>query len=360
MKRLVDYKEEIHKCSKCGLCQAECPIYKITGNDCTVSRGQFAMLQGVINGELKMTKTINKYLDLCLKCGACSKFCPSGIDVVDVIVTAKSEYFKLHPIEKFKTIFQKYFIFGLIPRIARTFNRPTRSEKFEKKVLYFGGCGSKLKGDKALVKILNSINVQVINPNFHCCGIPYFSRGDLAEFNNSIKNYIKILKKYDIKEVVTTCASCEKSLKDYIKWTKNSNIPEEDIEFLKTINVKNIYEYLRENYKKIALKKPVKITYHKPCNINNFEDIKWLLENTENLEYIEMQDFNKCCGLNGISKVKELKITSKIFEAKRNNIKQSGVKFVTTSCLGCEIALSSYSFGQYKVKDLIEFLSSRV
>ena len=35
-----------------------------------------------------------------------------------------------------------------------------------------------------------------------------------------------------------------------------------------------------------------------------------------------MQDFNKCCGLNGISKVKEFKITSKIFEAKRNNIKQ--------------------------------------
>ena len=24
------------KCKECGLCQAECPIYKITGNDCTV------------------------------------------------------------------------------------------------------------------------------------------------------------------------------------------------------------------------------------------------------------------------------------------------------------------------------------
>ena len=48
MKQLVDFKKEIHKCSKCGLCQAECPIYKITGNDCSVSRGQFIMLKGFL------------------------------------------------------------------------------------------------------------------------------------------------------------------------------------------------------------------------------------------------------------------------------------------------------------------------
>jgi Fe-S oxidoreductase len=109
MKQLIDFKEEIHKCSKCGLCQAECLIYKITGNDCCVSRGHFSMLDGLIKGKLKMSKTINRYLDLCLKCGACEEFCPSGINVIDVMILAKSEYFKKHPIEKCKTFFQKYF-----------------------------------------------------------------------------------------------------------------------------------------------------------------------------------------------------------------------------------------------------------
>ena len=135
MKQLVDFKNDIRKCSKCGLCQADCPIYKITGNDCTVSRGQFAMLQGIIKGELKMSRVINRYLDLCLKCGACSKFCPSGIDVVDIIVAAKSEYYKTHFFEKIITFFQKYFVFGLIPRIVRTFIRPTKSKVFQKKIL---------------------------------------------------------------------------------------------------------------------------------------------------------------------------------------------------------------------------------
>ena len=74
MKELADYEEILHSCSKCGLCQSVCPLYKLTGNDCTVSRGQFIMLQGIIKGELKAGKTINRYLDLCLKCNACSKF----------------------------------------------------------------------------------------------------------------------------------------------------------------------------------------------------------------------------------------------------------------------------------------------
>ena len=317
------------------------------------------MLDGLIKGKLKMSKTINRYLDLCLKCGACEEFCPSGINVIDVMISAKSEYFKKHPIEKCKTFFQKYFIFGLIPRIVRTFIRPTKSKNFPHKVLYFGGCGSKLKGDRAVVKILNSLEIEVVNPKFHCCGIPYFSRGDINEFNNSIKSYIKFLKKYDIKEVVTTCASCEKSLKDYSKWAEN-NIPAEDLEMLRTISVKNIYEYLKESKTKLRLKRPSKITFHKPCNIKNWNDIEWILKNTENLEYIEMNDFDKCCGLNGLSKLKEFKIMSNIFIAKRNNIIQAKTRLVTTSCLGCEIALKSYSFGQYKTQDLIEFLSNQI
>ena len=105
MKQLIEFKEEIHKCSKCGLCQAECPIYKVTGNDCTVSRGLFMMLYGVLKGELKMSKVINQYLELCLKCGACAKSCPSGVSAVDIIVAAKAEYFRLHPTEKFITFF---------------------------------------------------------------------------------------------------------------------------------------------------------------------------------------------------------------------------------------------------------------
>ncbi len=350
MKQLKDFKEDIHRCSKCGLCQFECPIYKITGNDCTVSRGHFVMLDGLLKGDLKMSKTINGYLDLCLKCGACSKFCPSGIDVVDIIAAAKSEYFKLHKFEKVISFFQKNIFFKLIPNFVSFFRPKVKSKTFDKKVLYFGGCGSKLKTNKSVVKLLNSVDIEVISPNFDCCGISLFMRGDLENFENSINSYIKILEKYQIKEVVTTCASCEKTLKDYIRWSNS--------EVLKDVVVKNIYEYLED--KTFELKKPATVTFHKPCNISHYEQIEKILNTTKNLNYIEMKDFDKCCGLNAITKISKYKITSKVFKQKRQNIKNTGAKYVLTSCLGCEVALKLYSFGQYKVTDLVEFLADRV
>ena len=344
MKHLAEYKEEIHSCSKCGLCQSVCPVYKITGNDCTVSRGMFIMLKGLIRGDLKMTRKLNRYLDLCLKCGACSKFCPSDIDVVDIIASAKAEYFKNSVREKLISFIQKNFIFSLGVNVLKSFSRNIKSKKFEKKVIYFGGCSGRIKGNRAVVKLLNSCNIEVITPDFKCCGIPFYVRGDMDNFCKFKENYLEVIQKYGIKDVVTTCASCEKTIKG----------------FSDEISVKNIFEYIRENKLNLKLKKYKKVTFHKPCNIDNYEDIKWILDNTENLEYIEMQDYDKCCGLNGISKFNEYKIMSKIFQSKFNNIVNSGAKTVLTSCLGCEAALRFYSFAKYKVEDFTEFLEKNI
>ncbi|DAA87057.1 TPA: hypothetical protein CPT87_01840 [Candidatus Gastranaerophilales bacterium HUM_5] len=343
MKKLAGYKEEIHSCSKCGLCQSVCPIYKITGNDCTVSRGLFIMLKGLIKGELKMSKKLNRYLDLCLKCGACTKFCPSGIDAVEIITAAKAEYFKKHPFEKVISFVQKRLIFGLGVNLMGMFTKNIKGKTFDKKVIYFGGCGGEVKGNKSVVTLLNACGIEVITPHFKCCGIPLYVRGDIDSYLSYKESFIKIIEKYDIKDIVTTCASCEKTIKGY------------NIEGL---NVKNIFEYIKENELKISLKKPVKVTFHKPCNIDNFQDIKWILNNTKNLEYVEMENFDSCCGLNGISKLNEYGIMYKIFKNKHNNIVKTGTKTVLTSCIGCEIALNLFSAGKYRVFDFTDFIAA--
>lgn len=344
MKNLAEYKESIHSCSKCGLCQAVCPIYKITGNDCSVSRGQFIMLRGLIKGDLQMSAKLNRYLDLCLKCGACSKFCPSGIDIVDIIASAKAEYFKHHPIEKIISFIQKYLFFGFGVKCLSIFAKSMKSKKFDKKVLYFGGCSGKIKGNQAVIKLMNACNIEVITPNFNCCGIPYMVRGDIQSFETAKRDFLKLVKEYSITDIVTTCASCEKTIR----------------KFSDEINVKNIFEYIRENNLKLQLKKKRKVTFHKPCNIDNFQDIEWILKNTDNLEYIEMNEYDSCCGLNGIAKFNEYKILSQIFKKKHNNIEASGAKIVLTSCLGCEVALNLFSFNQYKIEDMTEFLTKNL
>ena len=114
MKKLNDYKEDIHKCSKCGLCQSVCPVYEQTGNDCSVSRGKFIMLNGIIKGDLELNKNVNKYLDMCLKCNACKNFCPSDIDARKIFLAAKSEYFQKCKSSIFIKAFQSKFVFNFI------------------------------------------------------------------------------------------------------------------------------------------------------------------------------------------------------------------------------------------------------
>lgn len=358
MKQLTDYIEDIHSCSKCGLCQSVCPLYKITGNDCTVARGQFIMLYGLLKKQLKMTKNLNRYLDLCLKCGACSKFCPSGLGVVDIIACAKAEYFKISLKEKLCSFFQKYLIFGFGIKFFNILSYITfkhrKSRKFNTKVVYFGGCGAKLDGNVHIVKILNAIGIEVITPDFDCCGIPFFVRGDLETFQGYMNKFYKILNTYGVYDIVTNCASCEKTIKSYAKWMKNTDNK------YPNINVKNIFEYIKDYNVTLELKKTQKVTFHKPCNLNNFEDVKWILQNTKNLEYIQMEDYDKCCGLNGVSKLSEYKIMSKLFKEKHYHIKSSGTKKVLTSCLGCKTALNLFSFGQYKVQDFTEFLAKNI
>ena len=57
MKELKDFYDDIYKCSKCGLCQAVCPVFKITKNEAALSRGKFLMLLKLLEGEIKPSKT---------------------------------------------------------------------------------------------------------------------------------------------------------------------------------------------------------------------------------------------------------------------------------------------------------------
>lgn len=349
MRKLEDEKEKIYSCSKCGLCQSVCPIYKITQNDCTVSRGLFIMLSGLIKGDLELSKKLKEYLNLCLKCGACSKFCPSDINVVDIIALANAEYFNKNNFEKFISFLQKAVIFIARLKIFRFFRRNLESKKFDKKVIYFGGCKNNINTTSAVIKILNSIGIEVISPDFECCGLPFFIRGDLGNFQNYVNNFENIVNEYEITDIVTTCAGCEETLKSYVKWGSN-----------KDINVKNIFQYIAENNKKLKLNNYKKVTFHKPCKMSNYSDVRWILDNTENLEYVEMNDYDKCCGFNGIFNFSKYHILMKLYNNKRSNIQDSGAATVLTCCYGCETSLKLFSLFKYKVEDLTEFLAKNV
>ena len=352
MKQLYDCKSDIQKCSKCGLCQASCPLFKVTLNDCAIPRGQLTMLEGLLKKELKRTSKIKQYLDLCLNCGKCVPKCPGGVSIPDIIALAKFEYVKNSFCERFLSFLQKVLVLKLLLGVLKLFSKNKKSEKFSRKVIYFGGCKGKIRGNFFVVQLLNKLNIEVVSPDFECCGNPFLIRGDLKTYNDYIDSFINIVKKYDIKEVVTSCVGCEKNLRNYIKWVDD----DKKKAILSELTITNIYEYAKEFLCKRAPEISLNITYHMPCSDNNFLNIEDLLQSIKNVNYIQMNEYDSCCGLNGFTNLRNIFTVYKIIKKKRKNIINSKAKYVLTTCFGCEILLKSISLFKYKTVDLLEFL----
>ena len=349
MKNLQNFKEEINKCSKCGLCQAVCPVYKITGNDCAVSRGKFVMLDGVLKGDLKLNKNINKYLDLCLKCGKCTNFCPSGIDVCKIFETAKYQYIKNTLSGKITFFIQSKFIFGnfinLFKHITKPFRKNIKSKTSRKlKLLYFKGCVNNLcpRNDNYLAAILKNTDIEIIEKDFDCCGLPFLSSGNLERFEEVKKHNLKMLD-CDFDYILTDCASCESTLKQYT-----------DAKFI------SLGELILKENLKFKFPKPIKVTFHKPCHLENDDFLEPLLKNCENVEYIKMENYDDCCGFAGEFALKNQKISRKISKKKADNIIKTGADYVMTTCPGCILGLHQGLLGQKKSPkpvSLTKFLS---
>ena len=382
MHKLEDFRNEINKCSKCGLCQSVCPIYKLTGNDCAVSRGKFVMLDGVLKGDLKLNKTINKYLDLCLKCDKCSNFCPSAIDVCKIFETAKYEYAKNSFWSKFVFFLESKFVFGNFLKFAQNLQKITKSNPHHlragkqlfassasirgavagdsktEKLLYFKGCVNTIfpQTDKFLHKLFDQSNVEIIEKDFDCCGLPFLSSGNLERFEE-VKKYNLALMDCDFDYILTNCASCENTLKKYFPSTGN-DVGLESPTFT-TAKFINLGEIIAEQNIKFKFEKPIKVTFHKPCHLANDDFWLKIIENCENVEYIEMKDYDECCGFSGEFAIKNHKISRELSSQKTQNAIATGADYIVTTCPACVLGLKQGLLGKKnapKVLSLGNFL----
>ena len=374
MKNLQDYEEDIYKCSRCGLCQSVCPVFKATLNECAVSRGKFNILNGIIKKELNFNKTVKKYLDLCTGCNACKEFCPSKIDVKKIFIAAKAEYYKKNKISVLEKIINSYTLFKIglqfgriffsiyrfigLPRILKYFekvicktgilgkrilllnslahgrykNKLAKSKHKTQKSVYFEGCFNKYinkETEEAVKTILSGSNIELIKKNFECCGVSYLNDGNIDAFNKLLNKNLEMLKD-DFDFVLTDCASCNDVLKNY-KLFSNKETAKKLAE--KTIMVSDLLKDFN-----FTANKKYKVAVHKPCHDTyDFIDI---VKNINGIEYIEAKDFDKCCGFSGKFALQNQEISRKISKQKAQSYLDAKVDFILTTCPACQLGLN--------------------
>lgn len=410
MKKLNDYQEEIHTCSKCGLCQSVCPVYKVTGNDCSVSRGKFIMLNGIIKGDLELNKNVNKYLDMCLKCNACKNFCPSAIDARNIFIAAKAQYFEKAKSSKLIKFFHSPLIFNTflklagaasnvyrtlkLDKVARAFypllfkfelgkrailanefvsirdagnrnqanknktNPPTLQPSNPLAVVYFKGCVNEFINPRAKIateSILKRIGVKILNTHspLQCCGVPFLSSGNVEQFKKqAIFNLSQIPDDFDY--FLTDCASCQNAFAEYKNFIEDEKLLEKIDKIIeKSVNV---CDFISKNITSIEFKNKTSITFHKPCHLEDTDFLKEILTKSKNLEYIEMKDFDKCCGFSGEFAIKNQKLSLAISKEKAKNALETKADYVVTSCPACVLGLTQGMIENKQISNIINFV----
>lgn len=111
---------------------------------------------------------------------------------------------------------------------------------------------------------------------------------------------------------------------------------------------------------KFRFKKPVKVTFHKPCHLADDSFFEQILANCENVEYIKMENYDDCCGFSGSFALKNRKLSMELSKQKAKNIVQTGADYVITTCPACVLGLKQGLFltgGKTKIVSLLEFLA---
>ncbi len=195
------------------------------------------------------------------------------------------------------------------------------------------------------MRVLARNGCEVITPHdVQCCGMPAIGYGRQELMREMAKHNIAVFEQWDVDVIVTDCATCGSTLKEY------GHFLAQDAEWAArasafSAKARDISEFLAE----IPLEKPrgrleATVTYHDPCHLVRGQKVttqpRQLLGMIDGLELVEMTEADWCCGSAGSQLITHYEDSLAILERKMDNVAATGADYVASGCPGCQMQLS--------------------
>ncbi len=414
-KMLHELDDQMVTCMKCGMCQAVCPVFAETMSEGDVARGKIALLENLSHEMIKDPEGVQNKLNMCLLCGSCAANCPSGVKVLDIFLKARvivNTYMGLPAAKKviFQGLLTKPALFNSVLDVASKFQgvftktanevigsscsrlnvpiigerhfmplakkplrklesaRNTRPGKGGYRVAFFPGCVvDKIypQVGQAILKVLTHHEIGIYMPAGQaCCGIPALASGDKESFDKLVKCNLEIFEKENFDYLLTPCATCTATMHEI--WPLMSGDQTQSMQdriAALSAKVMDVNQFMVDVLK---VANPVeghgvKVTYHDPCHLKKsmkvFEQPRALLKSNPKVEFVEMDEPDRCCGCGGSFNLQHYDLSKEIGKRKRDNIVASGASVVATGCPACMLQISdmlSQNHDQIAVKHVME------
>jgi glycolate oxidase iron-sulfur subunit len=392
--------DKLKICVHCGLCLQACPTYHLFQNEADSPRGRIALMRGVEEGRIPLTKTVLQHLDSCLDCRACETACPAGVPYGELIESARAEFyprvksfFKRQAWKKFfllkvlatptglqfleillwlyqksrlqtfvrKSKLLKFFPSwiqkgeSLLPEAVPFFKRKavsfqTSNEKF--KAAFFRGCIARIlfpHVEQSVLEVLQACGASVELPEGQvCCGALLVHAGFKEEARKLAKKNIEVFSQKEFDGIVISSAGCGSALKEYAKLLPGSP---EALEFSK-----KIFDFsqavlslgMTRELKPLVLR----VAYQDACHLLHAQHIQHepreILKKIPGLQLVEIPNSDRCCGSAGIYNFTHPKIAQALLEEKVQSILSTNPDVVAVGNPGCAMQIQSglHAFGK--------------
>lgn len=326
------YKEQIERCSRCGFCQAVCPVFGATLRPAYNARGKMLLAKEVLEGRLEITDELIETIFQCTTCASCANNCPSGVEVPEIIKAFRRDMVNVgscHPaFTGMNEVLDKY------PNIyaeeePMDFDRE-RNKKAE--YVFFMGCVGQYREEdptEAALDLLDHLEVHYTLIDEVCCGGVLEDVGHTMKPHLAEKN-IELIKATGAKTVITGCPYC-----------------------FRTFNGKELYKPLREDgidivhlsqflaTQDIKVSTDLKVTYHDPCDLGRhtgiYEEpratIKKIAPNFAELPSHHAESL--CCGAGGGVRGAYAKNSLAMARRRLAEVEEIGADILLTECNSC-------------------------
>jgi glycolate oxidase iron-sulfur subunit len=214
-------------------------------------------------------------------------------------------------------------------------------------VAYFLGCVQGVmmaEGSKATVEVLAENGCDVVVPSqVKCCGMPMVGYGFKDEARAMARYNIDLLMGLNVDAIVTDCATCGSSLKEYPHWLADDpEYAQRAQEF--AAKVRDISEFLVE----IGIRPPsgkvqARVTYHDPCHLCRAQDVREQpreMLRAAGVEFVEMEGADTCCGSAGTQLITHYHTSVGVLDTKMDNVAETGAEIIASGCPGCQMQLT--------------------
>ncbi|HNZ65491.1 MAG TPA: anaerobic glycerol-3-phosphate dehydrogenase subunit C [Smithella sp.] len=368
-------------CIRCTICVENCPVFRVNPD----FPGPKQAGPDAQRFRSEREKAQDDWVLLCSQCKRCEMACPCGVEPAQIILKAQQRYGNEHPQTPAHLLFaNNYYLSALGSLTAPIANwaastrlgkmifrnmgiatylpfpkfrfRTMRNEKKmlnkgRKKVAFFHGCFINFyRPDigRKIIRLLVSMNVDVVLPPQWCCGLPALGNGNLSLARHfarknaeSLSNYIDA--GYDIVYTCTSCGLC--LLHDYpgiLEIPQGKKIAENSYDLHEyIINLMN-EEYVKPQFRTVNRK----IAYHIPCHLRAMGigyPAQKLMAQIPGVE-LEVLD-ESCCGLSGSYGFKKENASTAIQIGNRavSLIRRTKMENIVSDCGSCRMQLGGLS-----------------